>query len=179
MAMITVIVPLVIFVMAHMLVAEDYYSSQSGIILLFFGWVTGAQLIFSTYHMHAQNMWRLMMLSIISLVVVVLGYVFISHAFDLFLYPSEAFRNQLYTAATIDLISYEALLTAIVLFVVSSWLFTYYCEQNVVGRKQAKRMWLNFYALISREFYVMDIYTRLTRTILSISGRLNVWLRWL
>jgi len=177
---ITLVVPLIIFVLAHILIAEDFYSNQSAIILLFFGWVTGAQLIFSTYHMRTQSMWRLMMKSIISLIVVVLGYVFISHAFDLFLYPSEGFRSQLYTAATIDLISYEALLTAIVLFVVSSWLFTYYSEQNAVRRgKQSKHMWLNFYTLISREFYVMDIYTRLTRSILSISGRLNVWLRWL
>ena len=180
MVAITLAVPLVILVLAHMLVAVDYYHKQSAIILLFFGWVTGAQLIFATYRMRSQSMWRLVGLSILSLIVVVLGYVFISHAFDLFLYPDPAFRDQLYSAATIELLRYDVLVVVVTLVVVAGWVVTYYGEQNGVRRrKQAKHMWLNFYALISREFYVMDVYTRLTRSILAISGRLNVWLRWL
>lgn len=180
MAAITLAVPLVILVFAHLLIAEDYFHKQGAIVLLFFGWVTGAQLIFATYRMRAQNIWRLVGLSVLSLLVVVLGYVFISHAFDLFLYPDPEFRAQLYSAATIDLLRFDVLVAFVIFTVVSGWIFTYFGEQSGFNRrKQSKRLWLNFYALISREFYVMDIYTRLTRLILSISGRLNVWLRWL
>jgi len=179
MAVITLAVPLVILVFAHLLIAEDYFQKQGAIILLFFGWVTGAQLIFATYRMRTQNIWRLVGLSVLSLVVVVLGYVVISHAFDLFLYPDPAFRTQLYTAATIDLLRFEVLVIITTLIIVSGWIVTYYTEQTGYRRQRTKRMWLNFYALISREFYISDIYTRLTRTLLAISGRLNVWLRWL
>jgi len=180
MAAVTLAVPLVILVFAHLLVAEDYFQKQGAIVLLFFGWVTGAQLIFATYRMRSQNVWRLVGLSILSLLVVVLGYVFISHAFDLFLYPDPAFRAQLYSAANIDLFSFDVLVAIVTLVVISGWGVTYFREQHGHRRPQeSKRLWLNFYALISREFYVSDVYTRLSRALLTISSRLNVWLRWL
>jgi len=179
MVAITLAVPLVILVLAHLLIAEDYFQKQGAVILLFFGWVTGAQLIFATYRMRTQNIWRMVGLSVLSLVVVVLGYVFISHAFDLFLYPDPAFRAQLYTAASIDILRFDVLVVITTLIIVSGWVVTYYSEQAGYRRQKNKHLWLNFYALISREFYVTDIYTRLTRLILSVSGRLNVWLRWL
>jgi len=180
MAAITLAVPLVILVFAHLLIAQDYFQKQGAIVLLFFGWVTGAQLIFATYRMRTQNIWRLVGLSVLSLVVVVLGYAVISHAFDLFLYPDPAFRLQLYSTASIDLLRFDVLVVIVTLIVVSGWVVTYYAEQNGYRRrKKTKRLWLNFYALISREFYISDIYTRLARTLLAISSRLNVWLRWL
>jgi NADH-quinone oxidoreductase subunit L len=173
-------VPLVILVFAHLLIAEDYFHKQGAIVLLFFGWVTGAQLIFATYRMRAQNIWRLVGLSVLSLLVVVLGYVFISHAFDLFLYPDPEFRAQLYSAATIDLIRFDVLVAIVTITVVFGWGITFFGQQGGYHRRQKnKRLWLNFYALISREFYVIDIYTRMSRLLLSLSGRLNVWLRWL
>ena len=180
MAAITLAVPLVILVFAHLLIAEDYFQKQGAIVLLFFGWVTGAQLIFATYRMRTQNIWRLVGLSVLSLVVVVLGYAVISHAFDLFLYPDPVFRAQLYSAATIELLRFDVLVVIVTLIIVSGWVVTYYAEQSGYRRRrQTKHLWLYFYALISREFYVSDIYTRLSRTLLAISGRLNVWLRWL
>ena len=180
MAAITLAVPLMVLIFAHLLIAEDYFQKQGAIVLLFFGWVTGAQLIFATYRMRSQNVWRLVGLSVLSLVVVVLGYVVISHAFDLFLYPDPAFRTQLYTAASIDILRFDVLVAITTLIIVSGWVVTYYTEQGGYRRRQqSKRLWLNFYALISREFYISDIYTRLARTILAISNRLNVWLRWL
>jgi NADH-quinone oxidoreductase subunit L len=180
MAAITLIVPLVILVFSHLLIAQDYFQKQGAIVLLFFGWVTGAQLIFATYRMRTQNIWRLVGLSVLSLVIVVLGYAVISHAFDLFLYPDPAFRVQLYSAATIDLLRFDVLVGMVTLTVVSGWILTYYAEQKGLRRhQQTKRLWLSFYTLISREFYIIDIYTRFTRTLLGLSGRLNVWLRWL
>ena len=180
MAAITLAVPLVILVFAHLLIAEDYFQKQGAIVLLFFGWVTGAQLIFATYRMRTQNIWRLVGLSVLSLMVVVLGYAVISHAFDLFLYPDPTFRAQLYSAATFDLLRFDVLVVIVTLIIVSGWVVTYYAEQTGYRRRrQTKHLWLNFYALISREFYISDIYTRLARTLLAISSRLNIWLRWL
>lgn len=180
MAAITLAVPVAILLVAHLLVAGDYFQEQGAIVLLFFGWVTGAQLIFITYRMRTQNLRRLVTLSIFSFAVVVLGYTLISHAFDLFLYPDEAFREQIYAAANIDVLRFEILVGVTTVLIVAGWLLTYYAEQNGARRSAPpRRLWLAFYALVSREFYLTDLFTRLARALLAAATRLNVWLRWI
>jgi NADH-quinone oxidoreductase subunit L len=179
MAVMTLAVPVTILVLAHWLVAQDFFQKQGAIVLLFFGWVTGAQLLFTTYRMRTENIWRLVTLIVFSFAVVVLGYTLISHAFDLFLYPDPEFRKLIYAAADIDLVWFDVLVGLMTVVIVLGWLVTYYAEQNVGrGAHQANRWWLNFYALISREFYLMDLYAWLTRALLRLATRLNVWLRW-
>jgi NADH-quinone oxidoreductase subunit L len=179
MAAITLAVPVSILVVAHWLVAHDYFQKQGAIVLLFFGWVTGAQLLFATYRMGGQNLWRLVTLSIFSFAVVVVGYTLISHAFDLFLYPDEAFRGQIYTAAEVGLFWFDLFVGLVTAVIVLGWLLTYYNENNGhPHHARVNRAWISFYALISREFYLPDLYTRLTRALLAAASRLNVWLRW-
>lgn len=179
MAAITLAVPVTILVVAHWLVSQDYFQKQGAIVLLFFGWVTGAQLIFATYRLRSQNLWRLVALSIVSFTIVVIGYTLISHAFDLFLYPDPVFRERLYAAADIDLARFEILVAIMTVVIVLGWLLTYYSEQN--GNRRSRRsggLWLSFYALVSREFYLNDLFARLTRAVLTVAAKLNVWLRW-
>ena len=179
MAAITLAVPIGILVFAHLLVSQDYFQKQSAIVLLFFGWITGAQLIFATYRMRAYNLRRLIILSIFSFAVVVLGYTLISHAFDLFLYPDPVFRERLYEVADINLLWFDGLVVLISLVIILGWVVTYFTDQNGNrGRPYAGRVWLMFYAMVSREFYIADLYTRLTRGLLALAGRLNLWLRW-
>ena len=179
MAAITLAVPVSILVAAHLLVSQDYFQKQAAIVLLFFGWVTGAQLIFATYRMGTQNLWRLVTLSVLSFAVVVVGYTLISHAFDLFLYPDAGFRQQLYEAADIDLVRFEVLVGIMTAAIVLGWLVTFYSEQNGNRKKmRSGHLWLTFYALVSREFYLNDLFARLTRAVLALATRLNVWLRW-
>lgn len=180
MAAITVAVPVIVLLIAHLLVAEEYFQHQGAIVLLFFGWMTGAQLIYATYRMQAQNYWRLLRLSVFSLVVVVFGYTLISHAFNLFLYPDAAFRERIYDAANMDLLRFDILVGLMTALVGAGWLVTYYAEQSgsrLQGRP--RRLWLTFYAFVSRELYLPDLFTRLTRLLLGVARRLNVWLRWI
>ena len=111
--------------------------------------------------------------------VVVLGYVLIAHAFDLFLYPDEVFRARIYEAAGIDVLWFDALVVLVTAVIVAGWLRTYYNERNR-GRKNkgSKPLWLGFYALISREFYINDLYVLFSRKLEALATRLNVWLRW-
>jgi NADH-quinone oxidoreductase subunit L len=179
MAAVTLIVPVTILVLAHWLVAEDFFQKQGAVVLLFFGWVTGAQLIFSTYRMRTENIWRLIGLILFSFTIVVLGYTFISHAFDVFLYPDEAFRSQIYAAAGIDIFWFDTLVILMSLVVVLGWLVTYYTEQN--GRRwegALNTIWRSFYTLVSREFFVVNAYARLSGFLVAVATRLNVLLRW-
>jgi NADH-quinone oxidoreductase subunit L len=179
MAAVTLIVPIVILTIAHMLVAGDYFHQQGAVVLLFFGWVTGAQLIFATYRIRTENIWRLMGLILVSFAIVVLGYAFISHAFELFLYPDEAMRSGIYEAAGIDILWFDALVIMLTLMVVFGWLAAYYTEQYGRHLKaRARQMRQNFYTLLAREFFVVTLYRRLSEILLSSATRLNVLLRW-
>jgi NADH-quinone oxidoreductase subunit L len=179
MAVITLAVPLFVLFISHWAIAPDLFQKQGAIILLFFGWVTGAQLLFSTYHMSAQNPWRLIGLIIVSFIIVVVGYTLISHAFDQFLYPNPDFVAQQYAAAGIDVLSFDVLITVTALIIVGGWIRVYYTQRHLGHNdKGISNLWLSFYALVSREFYINDLYTGLSRNLLAASSRLNVWLRW-
>ncbi len=179
MAMLTLAIPIVILVVAHWLVAQDFFQKQGAIVLLFFGWITGAQLIFATYRMRTQNVRRLLGLIVFSFTIIVLGYAAISHIFDLFLYPEAAFRDRIYAAAGFDVVWFDVLVVLVTCIIVLGWLGTYYSERN--GKRRGDRpgrLWMSFYALVSREFYLTDVYGWASRAILNAASRLNVWLRW-
>ena len=176
---ITLVIPVLVLVLTHWWVAPDLYQRQGAIILLFFGWITGAQLLFSTYHMKAANPWRLLGLILVSFVVVVVGYTLISHAFDVFLYKDPEFASQLYRAAGIDIVWFDTLVIITTIIVVLGWVRAYRVEKlgSLIDQKPAN-WWMNFYSLISREFYMIDFYSGLHRRLLAASARVNVWFRW-
>ena len=179
MAAITLVVPVTILILAHWVVANDFFQKQGAVVLLFFGWVTGAQLIFSTYRMRTENIWRLMGMILFSFTIVVIGYTLISHAFDVFLYPEPVFRSGIYSAAAINVFWFDALVILMTLVVVLGWLVTYYAEQN--GQRWSDgfgALRRSFYRIVAREFFVMRIYERLSTVLLAVATRLNVLLRW-
>lgn len=179
MAAITLAVPVVVLLLSHLAVAPNLFQKQGAIVLLFFGWVTGAQLLFATYNMRSQNPWRLVALIVFSFTVVVIGYTLISHAFDVFLYPDPEFGDLLYKAGAIDFTWFVILVILATAVIVLGWLRAYYLDRNRRGQWSAPGpWWRNFYALVWREFHVIEIYSALTRRLLAASARINVWLRW-
>lgn len=179
MALITIAVPVIIIFLAHWVVAKDFYQKQGAIILLFFGWVTGAQLLFTTYRMESLNFPRLIGTILVSFTVLIVGYTFISHSFDLFLHPEEEFRKLIYQTATIDVVWFDILLILTTLVIVAGWILTYYSERNrEIDKGGFTNFWVSFYALVSREFYLMDIYSWMARSLLMLAARINVLLRW-
>ena len=178
-AVITVVVPFVILGLSHWFVDSDFVGQQGAIVLLFFGWVTGAQLLFATHRLRVDSPARWMALIIVSLTIVVVGYTLIEHNFDLFLYPDREMSERIYAAASIPLPIFGGLVTLVTLAIVVGWLAVYYTTANrdpLDGRADSPRLML--YSLFSREFYVADLYTRLTESALAASRRLNLWSRW-
>jgi NADH-quinone oxidoreductase subunit L len=179
MAVMTLVIPAIILVLAHWLVEQDFYQKQGAVVLLFFGWVTGAQLIFVTYRMRTDRLGLLFSQVIVSFAIVVLGYTLISHGFDLFLYPDESFRASIYSAAAIDVVWFDALVVLITAIIVAGWLRTYYGERSGrAGDRFLRPLWVAFYALVSREFYVSDLYTWISRRMEVLAVKLNVWMKW-
>lgn len=179
MAAMTIIIPAVVIFAAHWFVAQDFMHKQGAVILLFFGWMAGAQLFFVTYRIRTKNFVRLFAMMITSFIIVVVGYSYISHAFDVFLYPDQEFTNRLYAAAGIDILWFDAIVILMTVTIVANWLRTYYGGRkgHYMG-KVYKPFALAFYALLAREFYIIELYTALVRRLDGIATRLNVWLRW-
>ena len=179
MAVITLLVPVLVLVLAHWMVSQEFFQKQGAIVLLFFGWVTGAQLIFATYRMRTTRTGRLLTLVLSSFTVVVIGYTLIAHVFELFLYPDAHFRDFMHNASNFNVVWFDILIVLTTIVIVSGWLLAYYSQQNGKRvRRQSGRVWLSLYALISREFYLSDIYAWLTRILMRSAERLNIWLRW-
>ena len=177
---VTVLVPVFVLGFSHLLVAADFVHKQGAVILLFFGWVTGAQVFFSIHRLPSENPWRSMGMIFLSFVIVVIGYTVIGHLFEHFLYPDAALLDAIYTAAGVNLIAFDALVVALTLVLVAAWLVTLYADS--FDLRARSRVWntvyLNLYALFSREFYVADVFARLARMLQNGSKRVNVWLRW-
>jgi NADH-quinone oxidoreductase subunit L len=179
MALVTLGVPALILFIAHWLIGANILVEQGAIVLLFFGWITGAQLLFAIHRMDTEDPWRMVSLAIISLVIIVLGYTFISHAFNLFLYPNIAFRRAIFSAAAISPAAFDAVVILVTLVIVAGWILTYRAtHQDQTKRERNTRLWLIYYALISREFYIADLYAAAARGLITASRQVNLWLRW-
>ncbi|WP_298140130.1 proton-conducting transporter membrane subunit [Acidiferrobacter sp.] len=180
-ASLTVLVPVVVLSLSHFFVAEHLFYEQGVVVLLFFGWVTGAQALFAAHKMSQQDPWRLMLGILSSFVVVVIGYTLISHYFGQLLYPDEHESLRLYQAASIHRLSFDALVMLLAAVFVGGWALTFFAESfDFEGRLGARGrgVYLGVYALLSRELYVADVYERSSQLIVQWSRRLNVWLRW-
>ncbi len=180
-ALITVLVPAVVLTLSHWLVAANFFSKQGAVVLLFFGWVTGAQVFFSIHKLPSENPWRSMTLVFLSFLIVVIGYTVIAHAFETFLYPDPALREATYAAAGINLVAFDILVVFLTIVLVGAWLVTFYAQSlDLEGRPGTlwNAFYLNLYTLFSREFYVADVYTWFSRAMVGTAKRVNVWLRW-
>ncbi len=180
-ALITVLVPAVVLGLSHWLVAADFFHKQGAVVLLFFGWVTGAQVFFSIHKLPSENPWRSLTMIFLSFLIVVVGYTLIAHAFETFLYPDPVLRDATYAAAGINLLAFDLMIIFLTVVLVGAWLVTFYAQSlDLEGRPGSlwNAIYLNLYTLFSREFYVADVYTQFSRGAVAAAKRVNVWLRW-
>lgn len=180
-ASLTVLVPMIVIGLSHFFVAEHLFYEQGVVVLLFFGWVTGAQALFAAHKMSQQDPWRLMIGILISFVVIVVGYTLISHYFGQFLYPSLTESEALFHAASIHLLSFDVLVFLLAAIFVGGWALIFFADSLELGSHLGRRgrgLYLIIYALLSRELYVADLYGYLSQILLRWSRRLNVWLGW-
>ncbi len=180
-ASLTVLVPIVVIGLSHFFVAEHLFYEQGVVVLLFFGWVTGAQALFAAHKMSHQDPWRLMLGILASFVVIVVGYTLISHYFGALLYPDLSESRGLYQAASIHMLSFDGLVLSLAALFVGGWALTFFADgldlaSNLQGR--GRGVYLAIYALLSREMYVADIYAFVSQILLRWSRQLNVWLGW-
>lgn len=176
---ITIAVPLAIVVSAHQVVDEGFLSHQGAMILLLFGWITGAQTLFFVYKIGTDQPFKLLGYVILSFALVIVGYVLVGHTIDTLLYPDPAFREALYDAAALPAPLFTVVMLMLVAAIAGAWLLVF---RSAARREPLTRryrdLYLSLYAWMSREFYVADLYGRLGSLLLARSRRLNALLRW-
>jgi len=160
-ALVTVLVPFGVVVFAHLVAGVDVFKHQGAIILLFFGWITGAQTVFSIYRMGAKSPAKTLLLVLLSFTVVIMGYVVVGHAFERFLYPDYELIRRIYENAEINPLVFEVQILLLTAVAVAGWFYVYYAYQNggVIIEKLKERYAL-LYRLLSKEFYVKELYER-------------------
>jgi NADH-quinone oxidoreductase subunit L len=116
---------------------------------------------------------------ILSFGLVIMTYVVVGHTFDALLYPDPAFREALYQAASVDFTWFLVVLVVLVVLISAGWLliFRSAAAQEPLYRRY-RALYYGLYALLSREFYIADLYSRAAEKLLAGSRRLNAWLRW-
>jgi NADH-quinone oxidoreductase subunit L len=179
---ITVLVPVVVLALSHQTVSPEVLQRQGPLVLLFFGWVTGAQVFFSTHKLDTASPWRTMGMVVLSFLIVVVGYTLIAHVFDDFLLPDRALAEAIYASASIDAVAFDSIAVVVTVVLVATWLVNFYAQEaRVQGRRSGSwhRSYLRIYGLVSREFYIAAFWTWCADRMLAASQRMNVWLRWL
>ena len=178
-AAITIAAPLLIVVTAHESVDQGLLSHQGAMILLLFGWITGAQTLFFVYKIGSDRPFKLLGYVILSFALVILGYVIAGHSIDTLLYPDPDFREALYDAASLPAPLFTVLMLVLVAAIAASWLLVFRAAaRREPLTRRYRHLYLSLYAWLSRELYVADLYARLASGLLTRSRRLNALLRW-
>lgn len=175
MAALTVLVPALMLGLAHWLVASDIFQEQGAVVLLFFGWLAGAQLLYTMHRMETTDPWRMVSLAIVSLAIIVVGYSLTSYAFAVFLYPSESLRLAIYHAAGISRLGFYVFIGFLTAAFLGAWGFIYRADQKQPGWRERTR-WIGAYTHLSRELYIADLYSLAGRGLMRASTQLNRWL---
>lgn len=151
--LITVAVPLLIVLFTHYLVEEKFFEYKSSLVLLFFGWVTAAQVLVSVFRLGRDRPILTALLAILSLVVVLFGYVLIGHSLQNFLYPNKELVSRIYDVAFTSWWLFLAEILFMVVVIGVGWIFIYYASKEVY-----LPFYMSLYTHFSRELYIHDIY---------------------
>jgi len=177
---VTLVVPVVVFSLAHAAVARHLLFEQGVIVLLFFAWVTGGQALLRAHRLSRANPWKVMGGILTSFVLVVVGYTLVSHFLGSFLYPGAA-GARLYRAASLGFVPTGVLVAVLALLFAAGWALAV-----LVG---TDRLWswllarwhgaaMAGYALLTRELYLNDLASRLADAVVRLSRWLNVVTWW-
>jgi NADH-quinone oxidoreductase subunit L len=95
------------------------------------------------------------------------------------LYPDPEFREALYQAASINVTWFALVLLLLVVVISAGWMLVFRsaAAQEPLQRRY-RSLYIGLYALLSREFYIADLYSRAGEQLLALSRRLNSLLRW-
>ncbi|AAC06988.1 NADH-quinone oxidoreductase subunit 5 family protein [Aquifex aeolicus] len=167
-ALLSILVPLLLVVLIHLIVEEHFLEYETQLIIFFFAWATGAQAVISTFRTEREKPLLSALIAILSLLIFLLGYVVMGHTLSKFLYPNQEIIERIYESSFANTVVLIAEMILIGLIILAGWVFIYYAN---------KEKFLTFntfvYTHLSRELYFTDLYEFIKEFLLKVSDVLK------
>jgi NADH-quinone oxidoreductase subunit L len=164
----TLILPLTILLAAHGALKIPLIESQGAVVFLFFGWVTSSQAILTLHRLRAVSSWKTAALMLLTLLLVVLTYLFAAERFTLFLFPAPGQAAFYFQAAALPVRLFDALVAATALSIVLGWFFIYAKTHPLPIRtpEWITLLQIRLYVLFINRLYLENLYSRVGRKVL-------------
>ena len=171
----SLLLPLVILLVTHGVLRIPLLESQGTVIFLFFIWVTSSQAILSLTRIRAVASWKVSAAMLVTLLFVVLTYLFAVERFTHFLYPDPAQVAAYFKAAALPTPLFDALVVGTTLLIVLGWFYLY---PQAHGRTfhvpdQVEHLLTDLYVLFMNRLYIDLIQLKVGRAILFVADRLE------
>lgn len=150
---ITLLVPLLLVLITHYIFEPDFFKYQAPLILLFFGWITSAQVLLNLFKVGREKPLLTALLGIVSLFVLLSIYVFMSHFLRGFVFPYEGLQEKIYERAFSNPVLFILGIAISLILVLVGWILIYFAN-----REEPLKVHLSLYAHLSRELYFPDLY---------------------
>lgn len=175
---VTLLLPLIILLIAHGILAIPLQDAQAAVIFLFFAWVTASQAMFSLYRLNAAS-WKVSGVMLLTLLLVIFTYLWVAETFTYFLYPEPGVAHGYFQVAALPDQLFDGLVLVIAAMIVVGWTQLY---TNVRGQRSFLPKWMasckpQFYVLFMNRLYVDQFYSWAGQGIIHFAQRLDHNLR--
>jgi len=171
----TLFIPLLILLITHGALRIPLLESQGAAIFLFFIWITSSQAILTLTRLRQVASWKVSSAMLLTLLFIVLIYLFAVESFTAFLYPDpNEVASYFKTASLPDWLFDLMILTATVLTIVS-WAYLY---MRAHGRTMWTPTWIDglrirLYVLFMNRLYADELYQLIGQTIMRVVHQLG------
>jgi NADH-quinone oxidoreductase subunit L len=171
---VTLLLPLIILLIAHGMLAIPLQDAQAAIIFLFFAWVTASQAMFSLYRLNAAS-WKVSGVMLLTLLLVIFTYLWVAETFTYFLYPEPGVAHAYFQVAALPGHLFDGLVLVIAAMIVLGWAHLY---TNIRGQRSLLPDWVaalrpQFYVLFMNRLYVDQFYSWAGKSIIRFAQRLD------
>ncbi len=171
----TLILPLVILLAAHDVLSVPLRDSQGIVIFLFFSWVTSSQAILTLYRLRAVASPKVAALMLLTLLLVVLTYLWAAESFTYFLYPTPGEVAFYFQSAALPGWLFDGMVGVTALFIILGWIFIYAKSH---GQSIRMPQWINglqvrLYLLFMNRLYLDALSHRFGQVFMRMTHRLN------
>jgi NADH-quinone oxidoreductase subunit L len=171
----TLVIPLIILLVTHGVLRIPLLESQGAVIILFFIWVTSSQAILTLTRLRAVASWKVSAAMLLTLLFVVLVYLFAVESFTAFLYPNPAEVAFYFQAADLPNWLFDLLLLGATLSTILGWLYLYL---RAHGRSVWMPTWVDgvkirLYVLFMNRLYVEQAVQHVGKFLLRLLHRID------
>lgn len=171
---VTLLLPLIILLIAHGILAIPLQDAQAAVIFLFFAWVTASQAMFSLYRLNAAS-WKGSGVMLLTLLLVIFTYLWVAETFTYFLYPQPGVAHAYFQVAALPAQLFDGLVLVIAAMIVLGWAHLY---TNIRGKRSLLPEWVaslrpRFYVLFMNRLYVDQFYSWAGKGITRFAQRLD------